>query len=209
MKYKYTRKEKENKSNFVARIINEENRAMNAKEVTRLIDKRTEKAKTKGRWQASCSDAVRLGLIAKTKPKGGRVLYHPLSIHPQGDDIPIPKFKKCTTNIGEVADALKNKLKVKHEPNAINDFNKTVMRKIGSEFRPIDFNKVADGLKKLEESLDQPPTHDDSWIDVAARHYQVSVKEIERIVLYKLYALDEKDSPIIDLRDVLHKGFVR
>jgi len=195
MKYKYTRKAKENKSNFVARIINEEGKAMNAKQVTRLIDKRTERAKSKNRWQASCSDAVRLGLIAKTKPKGGRVLYHPLHLHPHGDDIPIPKFKKCTTSISEVTDALKakSKLKFKHDPNVIKD---------------IDLHKVADDLKKWEESLDESPMHNYSWIEIAARHYQVTVQDIERIVLHKLHALDEKDSPIINLRDILHKAFV-
>ena len=110
---------------FVARIVDDEGEAMTADEVMTFCDKRHSRLrkKTRVQFQAHLSDAVRLGHLAKTRIQTSdtqsRVHYHPIGVHPIGDEIPMPLFTK----------------NVKHEKNALDGFN------------PIDFSeKIADVL---------------------------------------------------------------
>ena len=115
---KYTRNPKESRTNFVARIVIEENKPMTAEDIHAVVDKRAgeNRGKDKGYWQSFASTAVSTDLIDKTRvvknheTGGTHVVYHPLGMHPIGEEIPRPLFnRKSKPNFVKVAeDVLKN-----------------------------------------------------------------------------------------------------
>lgn len=110
---KYRPLTKEPMMRFVARIVDDEGKPMTADEVMTFCDKRHSKLrkKTRVQFQAHLSDAVRHGHLAKTRIQTSdtqsRVHYHPLGMHPIGDEIPMPLFTK----------------NIKHEKRPLADFN--------------------------------------------------------------------------------------
>ena len=99
---KYTRNPKESRTNFVARIVIEENKPMTAEDIHAVVDKRAgeNRGKDKGYWQSFASTAVSTDLIDKTRvvknheTGGTHVVYHPLGMHPIGEEIPRPLFNR-------------------------------------------------------------------------------------------------------------------
>ena len=142
---KYTRNPKESRTNFVARIVIEENKTMTAEDIHAVIDRRAgeNRGKDKAYWQSFASTAVSTDLIDKTRvvknheTGGTHVVYHPLGMHPIGEEIPRPLFnRKSKPNFVKVAeDVLQNDdgyiatakrvgfHTVHHESNAIDDFD--------------------------------------------------------------------------------------
>lgn len=112
---RYTREHDEPYLTFVTRIVNTENKAMTVDEICDKMDGASRSVRNTVLWHTSCSDAVRRGWIEKTRcpdTKGrNRVHYHPLTLHPIGDEIPRPLFVKQGAdeppNMDEV-DALDN-----------------------------------------------------------------------------------------------------
>lgn len=94
----YGIKDGESYLHFVVRIVNTENKAMTVGEICKKMDGATRSVRNAVLWHTSCSDAVRKGEIEKTRcpdTKGrNRVHYHPLTLHPIGDEIPRPLFVK-------------------------------------------------------------------------------------------------------------------
>ena len=95
---RYSREHDEPFLTFVTRIVNTENKAMTVNEICDKMDGASRSVRSNVHWHTSCSDAVRRGWIEKTRfpdTKGrNRVHYHPLTLHPIGDEIPRPLFVK-------------------------------------------------------------------------------------------------------------------
>ena len=95
---RYTREHDETFLTFVTRIVNTENKPMTVDEICDKMDGTSRSVRSAVLWHTSCSDAVRRGWIEKTRcpdAKGrNRVHYHPLTLHPIGDEIARPLFTK-------------------------------------------------------------------------------------------------------------------
>ena len=96
---KYKIENKETKQRFVARIVEKENAPLTANAVIALIDKRSMKDVKASKIHANLSDAVKNGLIGKTRFQAegdsrAYVHYHPVDMVVPGEDIPIPAFEK-------------------------------------------------------------------------------------------------------------------
>lgn len=95
---RYTREHDEPYLTFVTRIVNTENKPMTVDEICDKMDGASRSVRSTVLWHTSCSDAVRRGWIEKTRcpdAKGrNRVHYHPLTLHPIGDEIARPLFTK-------------------------------------------------------------------------------------------------------------------
>ena len=95
---RYSREHDEPFLSFVTRIVNTENKAMTVDEICDKMEGASRSVRSTVLWHTSCSDAVRRGWIEKTRcpdAKGrNRVHYHPLTLHPIGDEIPRPLYVK-------------------------------------------------------------------------------------------------------------------
>lgn len=96
---KYKLEIEEKKKQFVARIVQTENAPLTANAVVALIDKRSMKKVKASKIHANLSDAVKHGLIGKTRFQAegdsrAYVHYHPLDMVVAGESIPIPAFEK-------------------------------------------------------------------------------------------------------------------
>lgn len=96
---KYTKEKDENQQQFVTRIVDTENAPLTANAVVALIDKRSMKKVKASKIHANLSDAVKHGLIGKTRFQAegdsrAYVHYHPLDMVVAGESIPIPAFEK-------------------------------------------------------------------------------------------------------------------
>ena len=97
----YRKQTNEKVRDYVIRIVTSENKPLTVDEVVGLMHWKSREARAKVTYHATLSDAVRDDLLAKTRMpnKNGnrRVHYHPLGMHPIGDEIPIPAYTKTLT----------------------------------------------------------------------------------------------------------------
>ena len=189
---KYTRNPKESRTNFVARIVIEENKPMTAEDIHAVVDKRAgeNRGKDKGYWQSFASTAVSTDLIDKTRvvknheTGGTHVVYHPLGMHPIGEEIPRPLFnRKSKPNFVKIAeDVLKNPpssrlmkdfddwnfTKINHNKDAVKDFDPQKLIDAVSEQRDAIVSTVQHHFtaEQLLDSLNNlnPDLHDDVLI---------------------------------------------
>lgn len=96
----YRKQTNERVRDYVIRIVTSENKPLTVDEVVGLMHWKSRNARAKVTYHATLSDAVRDDLLAKTrmpnKKGNNRVHYHPLGMHPIGDEIPIPAYTKDT-----------------------------------------------------------------------------------------------------------------
>jgi len=96
----YRKQKNERVRDYVIRIVTSENKPLTVDEVVRLMHLNSRIARAKVTYHATLSDAVRDDLLAKTrmpnKKGNSRVHYHPLGMHPIGDEIPVPAYTKDT-----------------------------------------------------------------------------------------------------------------
>jgi len=94
----YRKQTNERVRDYVIRIVTSENKPLTVVDVVGLMHWKSREARAKVTYHATLSDAVRDDLLAKTrmpnKSGNNRVHYHPLGMHPIGDEIPVPAYSK-------------------------------------------------------------------------------------------------------------------
>tara|TARA_R100000388_G_scaffold94978_2_gene84710 strand:+ start:1781 stop:2500 length:720 start_codon:yes stop_codon:yes gene_type:complete len=166
---KYKRNPKESRTNFVARIVIEENKPMTAEDIHAVVDKRAgeNRGKDKAYWQSFASTAVSTDLIDKTRvvknheTGGTHVVYHPLGMHPIGEEIPRPLFnRKSKPNFVKVAeDVLSDFIPphTKHTPIDENVFNKLAMKDFikhdKNMVKEFDPQRFADAITEQRDAI--------------------------------------------------------
>ena len=94
----YRKQTNERVRDYVIRIVTSENKPLTVVDVVGLMHWKSREARAKVTYHATLSDAVRDDLLAKTrmpnKNGNNRVHYHPLGMHPIGDEIPVPAYTK-------------------------------------------------------------------------------------------------------------------